>query len=385
MSIINDMLKAIDNIDPTALIIVYYYIDYRLKHNYQNQNNSMPRYSLKKDERPLKNIKEVLLPPELKINTRKVDFRKLAKKEFGEEIVKFADIMIKNFSSSNLINFYNNINELNIKDKSKFDKKNVIYEVLIRITKNYNNISSYEVSRNRLDILAEDKKINMPHELFHMSSSYYDSVNNTIYGGFSELIDEKDKNKHRKIGVGFNEGYTEYMVEKYYGKEYTENSNYNYNLLRKIAHLIEHIIGKEKMEFLYLNANLKGLIDELSSYIGEEDALNFINSTDYLFRNVNSNKITKLDEEKLEKHLQFVSYIIISLGTQKAVRMYENEEITFYDIINNINNNILYIPTVTINNKKYEIPSGMTTLIVSSILNSHGIKTKDIKEQEKTK
>ena len=73
-----------------------------------------------------------------------------------------------------------------------------------------------------------------------------------IYSGLSE----------QNIGIGLNEGYTELLAKRYFDK----SNNNGYIFETQIAKLLELIIGQEKMESYYFNANLYGLIEELRKY-----------------------------------------------------------------------------------------------------------------------
>ena len=62
-------------------------------------------------------------------------------------------------------------------------------------------------------------------------------------------------------------------------KPIEEIITYVYEYLVSVA--LEYIIEEEKMEKLYLNANLWGLIEKLSKYTNKEKIEEFIKNTDY--------------------------------------------------------------------------------------------------------
>ena len=373
--IINDILVALKNTDWTPhLIIGYYYIDYITK----NYKSSGKKFKL--DKTPLKDIKEVSLPPQLKINNRKIDFRGLAKKELGNEVVKFAQIILDNFSSRNLIIFYNNISELNVKIIGSSDK-----EEFLKNEKN--RAATYNADSNKVNVREEYAAIALPHELFHMASSFYDEENSNIFCGFSQIVN--NGRVHRDFGNGFNEGYTEYMVEKYYGHSYIENEVHSYHLLRTIAASIEMIIGKEKMETLYLSANLKGLIDELSIYVGEKNAINFINCTDILLKNMNYEKKTQKQKEEIESNLKILNLFMLTLYTEYGAKKYNNKEINFDELKELMTEGIKNMYNVTINEVQYNgIPTAeFVAQMCLSILRKNGINAVSVEgfnENEKT-
>lgn len=121
-----------------------------------------------------------------------------------------------------------------------------------------------------------------------MSTNFVDQDKENVYNGFSQSKFETNES----IEDGLNEGYTEYMVAKYYGSDHLSSSP-QYALLTGVVTNIEDVIGKDKMENFYLTANLKGLVDELTKYIGHDETMKFISSTDYLYKNVNHSKIKK--------------------------------------------------------------------------------------------
>lgn len=335
-------------------MLTYFVLDYAVKKNLTKNVNI--KYKLAEDRIPLKNIKGVALPPNLKIGYKNINFQKLFSRKFGETIYKFSEIMVNNFSSKNLINFYNNINELIIKDRRKLKK----------LFKKFPN-ASYFVFENKICIYENNIKVDLPHELFHMASSYVDLENNIEYCGFSQDI--KEDLKINRIGEGINEGYTQFMIKKYYGNDYGADCSSSYKLLMIISEKIEKILGKDKMENLYLTANLKGLIDELSIYMKEEDIIKFINVTDYLKDNINLNNKKQVEEDQLRDSLIYISYFLISLGTLNAIKKIKYKEINFdefIDILNEISN---FGISIKIKDKEYSTMSRELTLIlIESIL-----------------
>ena len=106
------------------------------------------------------------------------------------------------------------------------------------------------------------------HELLHLSSSF-----ETDLCGFMAYDEDEEQ-----CGMGLNEGYTEYILSKYF----YENKDSPYGLETICAQLIEKIIGEDTMEKLYFEGNLKGLIQVLSKYTTEKEIKCFIEALDIL-------------------------------------------------------------------------------------------------------
>ena len=92
------------------------------------------------------------------------------------------------------------------------------------------------------------------HELLHLASRK--RVGKIILSGFRQVTNQTI------MGRYLNEGYTEYLNQKYFSKKdrtvYAEAVTF--------AQGIERIVGRKKMEKLYFDANLLGLIDHLGKY-----------------------------------------------------------------------------------------------------------------------
>ena len=366
-SVANNILNAIKNIDWKVVSIVEYFIFDFISKKSLNANNETKnnKYVLQLDNSFIEDIKEIKLPPELIIDYRSINFRELLEKEFGNTIVEFAQVIIDNFSAKNLINFYNNINELIINNKGKLQT--------------INSIASYSVKRNIISVYENNQRIELPPELFHMSSSFYDLINKIEYCGFG--IKTISENYQKIIGCGITEGYTEYMVEKYYGEKHVETSNYNYQLLRKITEKLEDVIGKDKMEQLYLNANLRGLVDELSIYMEEKDVLNFINYTDYIYNNLTIKEKTEYQKEELTVALKFVNEFISKLYFSSAAKKYKEGKIIHYSELESIILKGCTSFDISIYDYQYDIvPTNQEYLdYAASAFKEYGIENIDIK------
>lgn len=163
--------------------------------------------------------------------------------------------------------FYQNIDTLKVKSFNSKDigKKGVLG--------NYDKYSN-EVHFSTYAIYS------IYHELMHAASTIKQS--DKIFSGFS--IADFDKNT-LCLGKYFNEGYTELLTERYFPNDCELTGNI-YFFAKKIAGIIEIIIGKDQMENLYFNANLKGLIKELSKYGREaeiEEMISYVDIVESLY------------------------------------------------------------------------------------------------------
>ena len=182
--------------------------------------------------------------------------------EIDNKINKFKYTLINSFNDLDLVNFYSNLADLKI-----IETTDEIYGKL-----DYATNSNYDYLKNC--IIIKKNKISdksLYHELFHMASNA--TTKSDIKDGFY-LYQNK-----RNFGLGINEGYTEYLTRKYFGKF---DNEYVYEFEVIIAKYIEDIIGKNKMESYYLRAQLDSLIDDLSLYSDRDRAILFITDIDFV-------------------------------------------------------------------------------------------------------
>ena len=262
---VNDIIIKVQQIDWKIILgvlspIISYYIT----------KKGVKNCILHKEYKP-KDIKSIVLPPELLPKYSDIDEEKILAQRFGESVLRFAKFMVDKFPPENLINFYNNINELMVSQKSGFKREEII--------------GQYDSGENKIEISDESS---IYHELFHMASTI--SKSNVIYTGFNQEI---FKPKRISLGNGINEGYTQLLTKRYFENVAFKDS---YSYLVLVASTLERVVGQEKTEKLYLNADLFGLINELKSYASEEEIMNFIAATDF-FRNHFNNK-KKLNDAK---------------------------------------------------------------------------------------
>lgn len=311
---LNDILGQLEQIDYGLIISLLSFIV-----NYYATKKVIDGYRLRKDFIP-KNINKISLPPELTQEYSKVDIAKLASQRFGDAVIEFAKLMMDKFPSSDLTNFYNNLTELKIKPK-KFGFQNLVLQ--------RNTAAQYSVKDNKIELDENNYITTIYHELFHMASSIYkDGIS---YSGFSQV---SFKFGTISLGNAINEGYTQLLTERYFG--YIEGLCRTYKFEVNIADKLEKIIGQEKMENLYLNANLLGLINELKKYALEEEITKFISSTDFLTEHLRDTKILPKEEEMIISSLTTLNKFLISVYAMKLRKQLDNGNLSISECTENL-------------------------------------------------
>lgn len=264
------------------------------------------------------NDKEIQIYDHEKIKSKltREDEKRLLTLDMGKDILKFKGKLSRNLYHCNLDNMYNNLKTIKTKEKRFFLR----YLLLIFYA------GFYECKENKILLLKKYKNLIINHELFHMASSVYDKKNDILFMGFYQ----GDYKKKRRIGRGINEGYTTLLAKRYFNEE-CEQINESYKVCAYICEKLEEIIGRKKMEELYLDANLLGLIETLSQYDSEKNIVLFINSVDSIIKNWNKICNPNVSKEKREKIIQETRQVIETLKdwyrTKKHIE-YKNKVIT---------------------------------------------------------
>lgn len=239
-----------------------------------------------------------------KVNSSKSNLDELSlrlDKEFLDSILEF-ERKLKN-KNIDLSIFYKNMNTLKV-EFFRGEFRNLFKTGLV--TGEYDSIS------NTIKLSNTFTKECLFHELFHLSSSVYDDETGNIYFGFIQR-----KKGTFDVGYAITEGYTQYLTEKHFG---ISNLSY-YGIEKIIAGNVEKVIGVKKMESLYFNADLNGLINELAQYSSIELAQEFILAFDFVYvykENIKSKKIGHLIKEKLLFCREFLDNCSIEKKNQKA-------------------------------------------------------------------
>ena len=313
-------------------------------------------YTLHKDFQP-KDISKVSIPLELKKKYTKVEIEQISSEKIREAVFEFADVLEKEFPQDALINFYNNVNEVKIR------RNNLLFLIGVY------GVYSSKSNKINCGLLSS-----IYHELFHMASSAFNSESNICYGGFNQSHLNLDSKFN--IGKGINEGYTELLSHRYFGKKHKIKPTYEFEVV--VVEKLEKIVGEEEMKRLYLNANLLGLIENLKQYASEEDIVNFITGVDLIINHeyesflLSNNKIkasltniynfllkayiTKLKQQvvtgiiTINEFLEQSNKYIKSLGTSVKIGNHNYEYLTIDSLLDNLEK-ISDIPQIYPNNE----------------------------------
>ncbi len=182
-----------------------------------------------------------------------------------------------------------------------------------------NNGGSYDIIKNIIEILIDDKSKSINHELLHLSSTYNNGK--TIYAGFSQY-----QNNRLLIGRGLNEGYTAYLDSKLFGRED------GYSIVKPYVMFIEKIVGEENMAKYYFTADLNSLINHLSKYCDETMVYKLINNMDTLlyliyYKKSSVDYYPKEDVEIIEKIINENAKIVTKMFINLVVDKVETENL----------------------------------------------------------
>jgi len=220
-------------------------------------------YKLNKDNKA-ENVSAIELPPEVTRTDSKIDTQRLLQQKFGESIINFVNTITDKMPDADLTLLYNNLGTLTT-SKKNFNLRNIVF--------GGSTTGEYSAPKNEIQVQESDYFVTLPHELFHMASSYYRENDKTKYTGFVQFGKGK-----ATLAEGINEGYTQLLTERYFG--INEINVYPYE--KVVAGNLEVIVGKEKMESLYMNANLNGLVQELKQYADVTAIRQFFTDVDFL-------------------------------------------------------------------------------------------------------
>ena len=202
------------------------------------------------------------------------------KDHMNEILLKYYETVVKTFPSNYLNTFYKNI--ATIKYKEGLDTKEILsslwglvrdigtteayycgYDNTINVISRKQKTFLVLLSRDENESYDDIIKNTLSHEILHAAT--YMTDDNVTYYGFYQNSGTYD------VGMGINEGYTELLARRYFEKE---TGYYDDEVI--MAHLIEDIISKSKMEHLYFFSDLKGLMTELTKYADKKAVNRFI-------------------------------------------------------------------------------------------------------------
>lgn len=239
----------------------------------------------------------------------------LQNSKYSEILKKFVEIFSKSFTEKQLNIMLNRLNTLKI---SKVTYKNAyLYCFSLGYYDSNENeivIEYYKDRRTSKDSVEET----LIHELVHMASTRKTKDGNIT--GFEIPY---------YIGINLNEGYTEYITEKYFtkGNDYVKSKSINLFLAKGI----ENIIGQERMQELFFDANLKGLIDEIAQYDSRDNIIRLLFLMDRSSRVMRGSRdlyniveeIAKINAKKLEKEFNLGLLTYEEYQIQYAIKVEE--------------------------------------------------------------
>jgi hypothetical protein len=275
-----------------------------------------------------KDISKVVLPPELKTEFNDVEINEAIDDNFKNIVENFAKVLTDNIPQKDLTNFYNNINTIKIghPEEANFDPKTTsFFDYAAKLSSKINddnNAGTYSVVGNVIALNDIEKLDAINHELLHLASGISATEeDDTYYGGFAQKYYSL-KDGMVVIGEGLNEGYTELLNRRLFPGEH--GGTVSYEMVLSLAGKVEEIVGKDKMQSLYFNADLKGLIDSLKEYASEKEIMDFIANTDFLLNyfgnDNNKNVASKLSLDALDKSVDF----LINCEQKKAIKEYQD-------------------------------------------------------------
>lgn len=243
-------------------------------------------YKIHKDFKVDPNI-SIKLPPNLSKPLFKEKKEEKIKENLNKYLLNFSKVLEQTMPNENLILYRNNKKDVKLNESTT----NMLIHSLPYILSfgglsgGFYSLKNNSVNLYSFDVYRYDSTKTAPyHELFHMASSYYDKKNKIMYYGFNQ-IQIKNKFFNNSIGIALNEGYTQTLAERYFNFDNKKQKMaFNYELSKNILLILEKLITKEKLENLYMNANLQGLIKELSILTNEEESLTFVQNMDYIFK-----------------------------------------------------------------------------------------------------
>ena len=256
------------------------------------------RFAIKQDE-SLANLKAIDIPPVFKTNIG------LSKRIRNKELRDFYNTLMESIPDYDFPYMHRNINTLRI------------YPIYIQNPKFFRRkvAAYYNCIKNTVRYTKNVKDKVLPHELLHMASTVKRDEDTSIFSGFSQST---KLGNYELIGRGLNEGYTQYLAEKYFDVGYR-----SYPLEVLIAAKLEDVITEEKMEKMYFNADLKGLVHELLKYIDEKAIIMFMYAIDFLGTLYGETDIEQ-DFSWIKKAYFYVVEFLLEIKTKKLMETETN-------------------------------------------------------------
>lgn len=254
--------------------------------------------------------------------------------QYNKTVTDFYQNLETCFSEYNLSAFYRNMKTLTITNK----KRNFSDYLESLIIKQPSSATYYD-DTNTVHI-TEDKNAStrsmITRELLKMSTTR--EGENVTFCGFSQ----HHKDKKTSIGDALNLGYTDYLNQKYFNRDYLDECNQQEQI---IAQGIENIVGSRRMEALYFESDLRSLINELAKYTTIDNAMDLIRN----FDKIQKKQIDESLKEKEYKELrQQIADIYLAKQTQLLDRgtiseqEFADRKIMYADIY--VNESVVFAP-----------------------------------------
>ena len=261
-------------------------------------------YSLKKDLSPL-DILSVDIDDSVRNSIEEFDIEKIADMKFGKQIQHFIDVIKTNFKEEDLAFISQNIKNLKVSHMKFMDY--VTYGPRLR--------GYYDASANGLSVERVNFEQYIYHELFHCASCYNNQENSCV--GFAH------SNQNEITGRALNEGYTQYLTNRYFQIKKPEKF---YPYFSKISGILEDVIGQDLMQSLYIRSDLPGLIEEISYYTIPYAAEKFITNLDAISTYMFSFGLDNEAQNLLNHALYEVNSTLTELIVNKVVDEVERYE-----------------------------------------------------------
>lgn len=212
-----------------------------------------------------------------------INYNRFEDQEVSLAIQKFINTISKDFTKEELVLFYRNISSLKVER-----------------TNNKDICGRYNILKNKIEITNIN---HIYHELFHVATTIH--TKDSEICGFWQYNSSLDDG----IGNGLNEGYTQLITERYFDVEDVKDDSYRYEII--VAKALEHIIGKDKMKSLYINANLNGIIKELKNYNSTKEVFCFMNRLDFICNNRYKSNLSYFRQNKVIEYIRYINHFLI--------------------------------------------------------------------------
>ena len=199
--------------------------------------------------------------------------------------------MYKHFKSENLDILNNNLKTLKVKIKY------IAPEILLLKFAG----GKYYIKKNKIKLIKYFVKDVKNHEFLHLSTSSYNKKLKLGFCGLQQI----DYLKKETIGYGLNEGYTELLTDRYFNKRVIRMT-YSYEICKFFTSKLEQIIEKDRMESLYMNADLGGLCQYLLNFDDASNIVTFVALLDKLLK-----KSSTFNTNKQENYYKIIELYLV--------------------------------------------------------------------------